>query len=298
MNQIGLHVCYLRGTEYESDMVRAIPLVKSLGADVFEMSVGTLLGFTQAERRELYHIAHDQELVLTVNGGMDLSNDAASDDPFIREKGVAFCKAALQAANDVGAKLFCGINYGAWLRRPERLLTCAEKERIWNLSLESMKKVLPLAEDLGIDYCFEIVNRFEMFLLNTAEEGIKFAQQTQSKRAKILLDTYHMNIEEDSISDAILAAQQAGVLGHLHLGESNRRIPGTGKTHMDWTAIFSAVHSSGYNGKLVLEPFVRMGLPTSMNTCVWRPMTKNAALEEYLEDVRSGIRYIQMKLTY
>lgn len=296
MNQIGLHVCYLRGTEYELNMVRAIPLVRSLGADVFEMSVGTLLNYSQTERRELARIARDQGLTLTVNGGMDLSNDAAADDPRIRSKGVEFCKRALQATNDVGAELFCGINYSAWLRRPERLLTRDEKSRIWDLSLQSMRQVLPTAENLGIDYCFEIVNRFEMFLLNTAEEGVRFTQQTGSKRAKILLDTYHMNIEEDSISDAILTAQQAGVLGHLHLGESNRRIPGSGKTHMDWDGIFATIRDSGYSGKLVLEPFVRMGLPTSMNTCVWRPMTKNTSLEEYLNDAKNGFCYLRSKM--
>lgn len=296
MNKIGLHFGYMRGTPYESDIFQAIPVVCSAGAEILEIPVGYIFPLNQAERSRLKAMAADNGLTLTMTGSMDDKTDIASDDPEIRAEGEIFACQVLQAASDIGASTWGGVNYQAWLGRPRQLLTAAEKERIRDLSLVSLRRIIKTAEDLGIDYCFEIVNRFEGFLLNTAEEGLRYVQDVGSERAKILLDTYHMNIEEDSIVDAMDMVQQAGCLGHFHVGESNRRIPGTGKTHMPWDDIFDSLKRNRYGGTIVMEPFVRMGLPSSMNTCTWRQLTANTCFEEYMRDVTTGVSYIQSHL--
>jgi D-psicose/D-tagatose/L-ribulose 3-epimerase len=71
----------------------------------------------------------------------------------------------------------------------------------------------------------------------------------------LLLDTFHMNIEEDFIGDSIRSA--AGYIGHFHIGETNRKTPGLG--HMPWTEIADALADIEYSGRVVMEPFVRMG---------------------------------------
>jgi D-psicose/D-tagatose/L-ribulose 3-epimerase len=69
-----------------------------------------------------------------------------------------------------------------------------------------------------------VVNRFEQYLLNTAEEGVAFIKRVGSPNLKLLLDTFYMNIEEDNISKALtLTGDQ---LGHFHIGETNRKTPG------------------------------------------------------------------------
>jgi D-psicose/D-tagatose/L-ribulose 3-epimerase len=70
-----------------------------------------------------------------------------------------------------------------------------------------------------------VVNRFEQFLLNTAAEAVAYVNEVGSTNLKILLDTYHMNIEEDSIAGAITTA--GSLLGHLHIGENNRKLLAT-----------------------------------------------------------------------
>lgn len=65
---------------------------------------------------------------------------------------------------------------------------------------------MKVAEDCGVLYCCEVVNRFEQYLLNTAKEGVEFVKRLGSPNARVLLDTFHMNIEEDSMVDAILEA--------------------------------------------------------------------------------------------
>ena len=73
--------------------------------------------------------------------------------------------------------------------------------------------------------CLEIVNRFEQYIANTAEEGIAICEEINNPYCKLLLDTFHMNIEEDYIPDAIRAASDKGYLGYIHIGEANRKIP-------------------------------------------------------------------------
>ena len=112
---------------------------------------------------------------------------------------------------------------------------------------------LQTARDYGITYCLEVVNRFEQLLLNTVKEGMEFVDQVGSPNVKLLLDTFHMNIEEDYIGGSITSAK--GYIGHFHIGECNRKPPGTG--HMPWDEIFGAIKKIGYEGRIVMEPFIK-----------------------------------------
>ena len=293
MNKIGLHFGYLRGTPYEGDLAGAMAAAKEAGADILEIPAGNILPLGRSARREVRDMAADLELTLTMTGSMAAGTDIASSDPGVREAGIAFAKEVLGAAADIGAATWGGVNYQAWLGRPEGLLTRESKAAARDRSLEALRAILPTAEDLGVDYCFEVVNRFEGYLLNTAAEALAYAQDVGSPQAKVLLDTYHMNIEEDSITDAIAAVLAAEKLGHFHVGESNRRIPGTGRTHMPWEDIFRSLRQGGYGGGIVMEPFVRMGLPSSANTCTWRDLTENRTLADFMGDVSRGAAYIR-----
>jgi D-psicose/D-tagatose/L-ribulose 3-epimerase len=89
------------------------------------------------------------------------------------------------------------------------------------------------------------------------------------------LDTFHMNIEENSLSGAILSA--GSCLGHFHVGENNRKPPGTG--FLPWTEIVQALKQIDYQGQIVVEPFVLSGgtigreISTIANSCPARIST-------------------------
>lgn len=294
--KIGLHACYFRGTKYENDVKNSILLAKQSGCEVFEVAMATIIDLTREERAEIKKYAQDLGMTLTTNGGVDVKTDISSEDSDVRAAGVEKLKNIIQAANEIGAELFCGINYTLWLSKPKQLLTYSEKQRFLEYSIDSVKKVIKTAEDCNIQYCFEIVNRYEEFLLNTAEEGVEFAKRVGSPNAKLLLDTFHMNIEEDNMFDAIRYAHQCGVLGHIHVGESNRRIPGVGASQIDWDSFFWTLKQIGYDKNIIMEPFVRMGLPTSMNCCVWRDLSQNHTLDAYMSDVAKGVSYLRSGL--
>ena len=96
--------------------------------------------------------------------------------------------------------------------------------------IEGIAGIADFANDLGINLCMEVLNRFENHVLNTAAEGVAFVKEVGKPNVKVMLDTFHMNIEEDSIGGAIRTA--GSLLGHLHTGECNRRVPGKGRTRL------------------------------------------------------------------
>src|SRR5262249_54528988 len=116
--------------------------------------------------------------------------------------------------------IMAGINYSCWPRRP---FPGEDKQPLTDRAVEGVREAIKTAEDCGVFFCIEVVNRFEHFLMNAAAEGIAFVERVGSPNAKVHLDTFHLNIEEDSIGGAIREAGSR--LGHLHLGEPNRRPP-------------------------------------------------------------------------
>ncbi|HET9495540.1 MAG TPA: sugar phosphate isomerase/epimerase [Chloroflexia bacterium] len=105
------------------------------------------------------------------------------------------------------------------------------------------------AASLGVQVLLEPINRYETNYLNTAEQALEFLEEARSPQAQLLLDTFHMNIEEVSISEAF---RQAGArLGYVHFVDSNRRAPGSG--HTDFDAVLRALEETGYGGYLGME---------------------------------------------
>jgi D-psicose/D-tagatose/L-ribulose 3-epimerase len=156
----------------------------------------------------------DAGLGLTYSIGMTADMDLASEDAATRKKGVAFLQDVARAMKHMDGTVMAGVNYSCW---PRKLLPGEDKQVLTDRALEGVREAIKAAEDCGVLFCVEVVNRFEQFMMNTAAEGIAFAERVDSPNCKIHLDTFHMNIEEDSIGGAIVEA--GAWLGHLHLGE-------------------------------------------------------------------------------
>lgn len=289
MNQIGLHIGYWWGTGEENDVFRMLDLTHQAELDIMELNPAWLLNLSPAQRKDLLQKAKDYGMTLTLNGGLDATNDISCDDAAIREKGVQYCKEVLELMPELEMKVWSGINYSAWLRRPlPEGNFLEEKERAKAFSIESLQKIMPTAETVGVDYSFEVCNRYEQFLFNTSKEAVAFAEAVGSSRAKAHLDTYHMNIEEDNMFAAIIYAGVANRLGHLHVGESNRRVPGVGASQIDWKAFGTAVKQCGYHGAIVMEPFILTSAHNAVRTCTWRDLSGGADVNKLVDDARIG----------
>lgn len=294
MWKIGIHNCYWLGSGHD-ELFSALKASARTGADVYEMNTGVFSQLDGNGLADFKKAADELGIGLSVNGGFNLNNDISADDPAVRKKGIEHARKIIEGMRVVGAKSWSGINYGAWKRVPDPAFAFpyAEKERIRDLSVASLKEIMKIAEDNDVTLCFEVVNRYEQFLCNTIAEGVAMAEMVDSKNCKVLVDTYHMNIEEDSITDAIRYADAHGMIGEVHVGESNRRVPGTGKTHMDWPAIFGTLKDIGYDGLITMEPFIVEGLPISSRICVWRDLSQGMDADGFIENVRQGVKFIR-----
>lgn len=107
------------------------------------------------------------------------------------------------------------------------------------------------AQRLGVRIVLEPLNRYETDFLHNAGEALDFIASVGQANLGLLLDTFHMNIEETDIRACIANAMQSGRLWHVHLGDSNRLAPGLG--HFDFAALVESLNQNSYNGYLSAE---------------------------------------------
>jgi len=287
MNKIGIHYAYWEH-DWDADFVPSVARARHLGFDILEVHPGTVLRMRKTERDRLKGAAADYGIALTYCIGLPREYDIASPDRGARRKGIEFLKEQAETLRYMGAHGLSGILYGWW---PTSL---SEGENDKNLyldqSIESMKEVVRIIEDYDIFFNLEVVNRFEQYLLNTAEEAVEYINRVKSDHLKILLDTFHMNIEEDSFEKAIITA--GNMLGHFHVGETNRRPPGSGR--MPWNEIMGALSKIGYKGAIVMEPFLMPGGAVGRDIRVYRDLLKGAGLDE---EARAACAFIRSKVT-
>ena len=124
------------------------------------------------------------------------------------------------------------------------------------------------AEDKGVTLALEPLNRFETSFINLTEQALELMRMIDSPRVKLMMDTFHANIEEKSLGKAIEAAGQN--LVHVHANENDRGTPGTG--HVAWNEIAAALKKVKFDGTLVIESFSTEVKEIARAAAVWRPL--------------------------
>lgn len=191
-------------------------------------------------------------------------------------KSVADCCEALGAQVLVGPYFQpLGVFTGSKPTEDE-LVRCAEVHRAF----------APFARAAGVSLALEPLNRFEAYLLNTAEQSIAYCQRVAEPQFGVLYDTFHANIEEKDPIAALKAVYEAGFLNHVHISENDRGTPGTGHARIRET--ITALKAMGYEGWLTIEAFGRAVPELASATRVWRDFFPNP--EEVYVD---GYRYIR-----
>ena len=262
MNPIGIHFGYWT-QHWDSEPIQFVKRAQKCGFDILEVNAPKITRMSDTERDALKGAAADAGLGLTYSIGMTADMDLASEGAATRKKGVAFLQDVARTMKHMDGTVMAGVNYSSW---PRKLLPGEDKQVLTDRAVEGVREAIKAAADCGVLFCVEVVNRFEQFIMNTAAEGIAFAERVGSPNCKIHLDTFHMNIEEDSIGGAIVEA--GAWLGHFHLGEPNRRPPGRGR--MPWPEIFGALREINYQGALVMEPFLIPGGEVGRDIAVYR----------------------------
>jgi D-psicose/D-tagatose/L-ribulose 3-epimerase len=188
------------------------------------------------------------DMKCTFSLAIDSRRNIISPDKGKRKEGVKFLKQRIEVASYLGSDVIGGPFYGAWGEFTGHMRTKDE----WNYCKEHLSEVAEFAKEKGVVLAVEPLNRYETYFLNTAQDARKLVEEINHPNLKILLDTYHMNIEEECFYDSIKEAGR--YLFHLHLCENNRGIPGAG--HVNWKEVFEAIKEIGYVRWGVIESFV------------------------------------------
>jgi sugar phosphate isomerase/epimerase len=219
-----------------------------------------------------------------------LERDLANPAPQLRKKALDYATQCVDLASVVGAPLVVVIPAPAGRSSPLGDVTSEEgweaaAEREWNYAVESVKAAAAYAEQEGILLAVEPINRYESFLVNNVDQGLRFVSEVGSRAVKLHLDTFHMNIEESDMAEAIRKA--GGLLVNLHISDSNRLPPGYG--HTDFGTIMSALRDINYEGPLTLEP-----VPPEPNALLAVEMKKHLVLRDrYAEESIAYLRRLE-----
>lgn len=269
-----------------ADQKSYISKVKKLGFDILEISCAMLKNISREELVEMRDMARAEGVTLTAGYGPGPSENLASSDEAVVKNAVAFYTDILKKLEILDIHTLGGGIYSYW---PVDYTKPIDKEGDWKRSVKNVRTVGKIAQECGVDYCLEVLNRFEGYLLNTCAECRQFVEEVDVPAVKIMLDTFHMNIEEDSMTEAILLAGDR--LGHFHVGENNRRLPGKG--NLPWYQIGSALRAIGYDKNVVMEPFVKSGGKVGSDIKIWRDLSMGAATEQMDRDAAASVAFLR-----
>jgi D-psicose/D-tagatose/L-ribulose 3-epimerase len=149
-----------------------------------------------------------------------------------------------------------------------------------------LRQAAEMAQKAGIKLAIEYLNRFECYFLTTAADARALVKRVNHPNFRMMYDTFHANIEEKNISEAIAGCADSFI--HVHISENDRGTPGTG--HVHWDETFKALRKAKYDNWLVIESFGRALPDLAAATKVWRDLFP-AAEEVYTQ----GLRFMKEK---
>lgn len=199
-----------------------------------------------------------------------------------QERSKQYIKDCIDACVALECDVFVGPFYSS-VGRANMETDKARKEQ-WALVVKNLKELCKYAEDKGIYMALEPLNRFETDFINTCAQAKKMVEDVGSPMLKIHLDTFHMNIEEKSLPQAILDTGE--LLYHFHTSENDRGAPGTG--NVDWKGVAEALRKIGYDRAVVVESFTPDVKIIARAASIWRTTEKSND-----EVAIKGIRFLK-----
>jgi D-psicose/D-tagatose/L-ribulose 3-epimerase len=237
--------------------------IGSFGFDAIELPVEDLGDWDPGAARELVdRVGLRATTCAVMPPGRDL---LVSDDAVVRST-QDYVRAGVQMAASVGATVFAGPIYSAVGRTWQ--LDAGERRAAVGRLVERLRPLADHAGRHGVTLALEPLNRFETSFLNTAEQVMEVVERLDSPAVGVLLDTFHMNIEERDPAAAVRAC--AGHLAHFHACGCDRGAPGG--DHIDWASIAAALREIGYGGAVVIESFAFRNRAIARAASIWRPL--------------------------
>ncbi|HUV58703.1 MAG TPA: sugar phosphate isomerase/epimerase family protein [Desulfatiglandales bacterium] len=209
-----------------------------------------------------------------------IKRDLASSDKKIREQTVEYLFRCIDYARLIGAKLVIVVPAAV-----SKLAPSLSKKEDWKNSVKAVQEVAKYAEKKDILLAIEPINRYETYLVNSVQDALYYAREVNSSHVKIMADTFHMNIEERDIPEAIRIA--GSNLINVHIADSNRCSVGRG--HINFKALIKALKEINYQYALTLEPLP----PVSDPYLVIGGGVSENIFDQYAAESIMGLKYFE-----
>jgi len=217
----------------------------------------------------LKQILSSTKLVPIIVGGCLERTDISSESYVTRKKGIEYIKRCIIACNKLGGNIVCGPFYTSVGKA--LYLNDLEKQKKLSIVANSLNEVAKIGLEYNVNIAIEPLCRYDTYLINTTSQGMQLLQMVSRENVGLLLDTFHMNIEESSIFDAIKSAGKR--LYHFQLCENNRGIPGTG--HINWDEVALALNQINYGGWISFESFTPYYKDFALLMHSWRKLAES-----------------------
>ncbi len=262
-----------------AEMEKLAPQVAQMGFDILEIP---LEGLDDLDPQRGAELLKANGLSATACAAMGPDRDLIHPDKAIRDSGMAYIRGAVDLCEKLGITNLVGPIYATvgrtWQQTPE------ERAKDLDALVANLKELAAYAGDHGVILCLEPLNRFETSFINLASQAIEVVDRVDRPACQIMLDTFHMNIEEKSLGDAIRAAGPR--LKHLHACENDRGAPGSG--NVTWIDVAQALRDIGYDGPVVIESFTAKVKSIARAAAIWRSLapTQDALAQD-------GLRFLK-----
>jgi sugar phosphate isomerase/epimerase len=235
---LSTHVAEFQAVAFKGDFEANVAHIAAYGYDGVELAIRDPR-LVDADRLESVIAKHGLEVPAIGTGqawgeeGLSFTND----DKAVRRAAIERVKSHVPLAQRFGASIILGLIRG---------ITPAGQshEQSMGYLVDALQECSAVAASEGVRFALEPLNRYETDLIHTVAEGLDLIQRVGAENFGLLLDTFHMNIEEPSIRDSIRACGKR--IFHFHVADSNRWHPGAG--HLDFGSILATLSETGYQG--------------------------------------------------
>ncbi len=257
---------WLWSSPFTTETIKLFPKIKEMGYDVVEIPVEDPALINVKKVKEALD---NNGLEATICGAFGSSRDFTNDDSSYHKESFQYIASCFNICNALGVRFFAGPMYSAVGKA--RLVSPEQKKKEWERAVTNLQKVCELADEKGLKIALEPLNRFESDLVNTTEDVMRLINDINHPAAKILLDGFHMNIEEPDITKAIMLAGDK--LIHMQVSENYRGTPGTGQTR--WDDYKQGLKAINYNGVVAIESFTPKIKELAGAVCIWKPLASS-----------------------
>jgi D-psicose/D-tagatose/L-ribulose 3-epimerase len=240
--------------------------IASLGFDAVEIAVEDPSVINAAEIKKAL-IKYN--LTPIICGAFGPTRDLTSEDPAVHENCFRYIDSCLDICVGVDAGFLAGPMYSAVGKA--RMVPPEQRKAEWQLAVKNLRIVCEMAASRNLKIALEPLNRFESDLVNTAEDVVRMVKDINHPAAKIMLDGFHMNIEEPDAEQAIVATGDQ--LIHFQVSENYRGTPGTGQTR--WDAYRRGLEKINYKGTVSIESFTPQNKELAAAVCIWKPLAES-----------------------